>query len=371
METNTHRQIPEQPLISVVMPVYNVERYLAESIASIRAQTYSRFEFIIVDDGSNDGSARILREFAAQDARIQPIFAQHGGGPHAANIGVGLARGELISRMDADDVALPQRFAAQLAWMRQTGVDVCGSWVKQFGDQNNLIWFPETHQAICCELFFRVGLLHPTVIFRADILKAHLYDEQTHHDDYEMWTRLAPLYQLGNIPQVLLKHRNHSKQSHVVDTAAFRADFRTFLRKYLDVTYPDATEEDYFTFVSMAEKKPFSDLATLKQAGEWLTRLAQTPDTMLRKRMAGRWRAACQRSSHLGIGCYRLYHQIAPQFGELADQRSPLALWFSCALRLRSGSRLYLALASVKRRIVNLRAAASNSGQRPWLDPEH
>src|SRR5262245_55079183 len=103
--------VPAQPLISVVMPVYNAERYVADAIASILAQTYAQFEFIIVDDGSTDGSAAIVRAFAARDARVRPLFLTHYSIGRARNAGIALTQGGLIAHMDADDIALPERLA--------------------------------------------------------------------------------------------------------------------------------------------------------------------------------------------------------------------------------------------------------------------
>lgn len=338
-----------RPLISVVMPVYDAERYVAEAIQSILAQTYPHLEFIIVDDGSADGSAGIVREFAARDTRIQPLFLPHQGQAFALNAGVALARGEFIAHLDNDDIALPERFAIQLDWMRQTGVDVCGGLLKRFGDQEGVLWFPETHKSICHELLFRIGLHHGTSLVRAEIAKAHAFNVEALHVDYEMLTRLATRYRLGNVPQVLLKHRCHPRQAHVVYNSEFRADINKFRQPYFRALFPDATPEDYAALARVAEKQAFSDLAELERAGRWLVRLAQTPDNFLPQRMTERWHATCRRSAFLGLGCYRLHQQLASQFG--VPKQSTLKLCLACALRLRSDSSLCVARAWVKQRM--------------------
>ena len=189
--------VPAQPLISVVMPVYDGERYLAEAIRSILNQTYRHFEFIVVDDGSTDGSAAIVRDFAARDARIRSFFLAHGGQACALNAGIAAAQGELIALMEQDDIALPERFTIQLDWMRRTGVDICGGCLKSFGDADTLWWFPETHKAIRHELLFGSGFHLGSALLRVEIAKSHPYDEQAVACDYEMWTRLAPHYRMG------------------------------------------------------------------------------------------------------------------------------------------------------------------------------
>jgi len=343
--------LPDRPLISVVMPVYNAGHYVADAITSILAQTYSPLEVIVVvDGGSTDRSWEVVSAFTARDARIRPLLLPHCRIGRARNEGIALARGELIAHMDADDIALPERLAIQLDWMRRTGVDICGSCVKRFGDEDGLLWFPESHEAICHELLFRIGLLQPSVLLRAEIPKAHPYDEQLVMDDYELWTRLAPLYRMGNVQQVLLKERCHPRQNHVVQAAACLADIRKARRPYFHTLFPEATAEDYAAFAPAVDKESLANLAELERAGMWLLRLAQTPDRFLRQRMARRWWAACLRSAHLGPACYRLYRQVAPQFG-VAPDKEAFILWGACAMRLRSGSKPEAALRWLKKRL--------------------
>ncbi len=335
------RDLPDNPLISVVLPVYNREHYVADAIQSILAQTYAPLEVIVVvDEGSTDGSARIVREFAARDARIRPFFLSHGSQWRARNAGVALAKGEYIAHMDDDDVALPDRLAAQLDWMRRTDVEICGGNIKKFGAENGLMWFPETHRAICHELLFRIALFLPTALIRADIARAHPYDESLIYSDYAMLTQIAHRYRLGNLPQIVLKSRYHSQQIHVIHRHAFQDEQRRYSRLYFQTLFPDATPDDVRSCMHVTDGEPLTCLADLERAGTWLVRLAQTPDRFLRRQMANRWYAACRRSAHLGLACHRIYRQIAPQFELALDRRADPKLWLVCALRLRAGSRL-------------------------------
>src|SRR4051812_10668575 len=105
------------PLISVVMPVYNCQRYLASAIGSILTQSYADFEFVIVDDGSTDRSREIIEGFAKKDSRVKLISRPNTGIVGALNDGVAAARGKYIARMDADDISMPERFQKQLDYM--------------------------------------------------------------------------------------------------------------------------------------------------------------------------------------------------------------------------------------------------------------
>lgn len=304
--------------ISVVMPVYNCVDYVAEAIRSIQAQTWRDLEFIIVDDGSTDGTRELLSDFARQDARIRLFFLDHGGGPRAANFGIQQASGDYIARMDADDIALPQRLETQRCWMEASQLDLCGSLAATIGDRQDIFWFPEDHEAIARELFFRVGLLHPTVMMRAAVLRANRYDESAEHDDYELWTRLAARYRMRNIQQVLLQHRCHDQQAHVARSRRFRLDKQKFRFRYFYERFPKTPLTDYLALARISDAEPMTSLAELRLAGEWLVDLAQYPDERLRRRMARRWRETCERSATLGDECQAVYRTYLARF-EVAD----------------------------------------------------
>ena len=276
------------------MPVYNAEPYLAECIRSIQSQTHSHFEFIIVDDGSTDASQRIVEDFSGRDSRIQPVFLSHGGQSRALNAGVDLARGDFIAHMDNDDIALPHRLKVQLAWMLDRNVDLCGGWLKKFGDQDGFIWFPETHEAICSELLFRIAVHHGTSLVRRETAKAHPFEEHVFHTDYEMLTRLAPCCTLSNIPQILLKHRCHSRQANVVYRSAFIDDLRNYRRRHFFNMFPEAMEADHAAVARVAEKIVVYIARGVGASGRLVGAAgAGAGYGYLRQRMARRWLEAC------------------------------------------------------------------------------
>jgi len=328
----------DNPLISVVMPVYNAEPYLHEAIESILAQSYSNFEFIIVDDCSIDASVSIIRKYSRQDVRIRALYLPHQGAGAAANAGIAAAKGAYIARMDADDIALPERFATQLAWMQHTEADICGSCIKTFGAESRLMWFPETHEAIRVEMLFRCALMQPTVMLRADIARKHPYTESLYFEDYELWTRLAPKYRMGNVPQVLLKYRTHHSQRHIVNAIAVRNELRTYCKTYYRTLFPDATNADERLVADIVCMESLKSLTELTKAGELLTGLAEVNDQFLRKRMAERWMATCRRSAILGLGAYKVYQDKAAGFGGAPVTPATIWLAFACLFRLGYGS---------------------------------
>ena len=128
------------PAISVILPVYNAEAYVREAVESILAQSFTDFELIIINDGSTDGSGAILRELAVRDTRIVLIERPNGGLVSALNDGIESARAELIARMDADDVAMPERFALQHArMMEDPELAVLGSFIRIMDKTGNIM----------------------------------------------------------------------------------------------------------------------------------------------------------------------------------------------------------------------------------------
>lgn len=203
------------PLISVAMPVYNCERYLAVAIDSILGQTFTDFEFIIIDDGSTDNSLTVLRQYEKIDARIRLIARENRNLATTLNDIIDLAHGKWIARMDQDDIALPQRFARQLEQLASTGADICGTWVQFFGTSDRrVLQHPESDEALKLELLFGAPFAHPTVMMRTELVKALRYDKAWEKcEDYDLWERAARAgWIMTNVPEVLLMYRQHAAQ---------------------------------------------------------------------------------------------------------------------------------------------------------------
>jgi glycosyltransferase involved in cell wall biosynthesis len=212
------------PLLSVILPVHNCRRYLAAAIASIVRQSHRDFEFIIVDDGSTDGSAAVIDRAAAADPRIRVIRRPNTGIVGALNDGLAAAQGEFIARMDGDDLAEPARFAAQLAYLSAHPecvavgsavwfVDSAGAVVDRYAP-------PPGHAAIEAELLRGNGgaLIHPALMLRrAAVTAAGGYRrEYDRAEDLDLFLRLARHGRLANLPVVLLRYRLHLGSTNFV-----------------------------------------------------------------------------------------------------------------------------------------------------------
>jgi glycosyltransferase involved in cell wall biosynthesis len=195
------------------MSVYNSEKYLEEAIESILAQTYTNFEFIIINDGSTDGSLNIIQEYMKNDKRIVLITRENKGLPYSLNEGIEKAKGKYIARMDADDISLPTRFEEQVKFMEENqDIGVCGTWAEVFGDnrKNELLRHPTIHEELKVRLLFSVCFAHPTVMIRKIILDKYnlKYNiEYVNAQDYELWSRVSAVTKLANISKILLRYR--------------------------------------------------------------------------------------------------------------------------------------------------------------------
>ena len=203
------------PLISVAMPVYNGEEYLAEAIESILAQSFTNFELIIIDDGSTDNSLKVLRAYEKRDKRIRLIARENRNLATTLNDIIDLAVGKWIARMDQDDIALPERFEKQLAWLDATGADIGGSWVQFFGTSDKrILKHAQSDEAIKVELLFGSAFAHPSVMMKTELIKKLRYDKAWEKcEDYDLWERAARAgWKMTNIPEMLLLYRLHQTQ---------------------------------------------------------------------------------------------------------------------------------------------------------------
>jgi glycosyltransferase involved in cell wall biosynthesis len=290
-------------LVSIVMPVIDAEAWLDEAIESVLTQSYRNLELIIVDDGSLDASREVAAAAAERDPRIRLLALQRDpaltSAARAANAGIAIARGAWIGRLDADDICLPHRIERQLAFLKASGLDGCGGLAEAFGGEARTYWFPESHEGIERELVFRVGILHPTLLTTAELMRRVPYREEASFEDYEWTVRaVAEGARFGNLQEILLRHRVHQGQANRRRRALFVGDMRRYRFKHVMRMFPGTRPADYQPLAWLAEEAKL-ERAELEVAGRWLIRLADLPDTKLREKMALRWRLACDQA---GLG---------------------------------------------------------------------
>lgn len=269
------------PIVTVLMSVYNGEKYLRKAIDSILNQTFTDFEFLIIDDGSTDTTTwHILSEYAAQDARVFLIRNEKNIGlAKSLNKGLAVARGKYIARMDADDISLPDRFSTQIEIMETNRVDVCGTAVQIIDSDSNIIGIIGPKEIVDSDLPASIldestCLLHPTVIMtRSALEEVGGYKPYIRYaQDFDLWARM---FLAGKkaivIPIPLVQYRQHPSQI----STALREDQAHYvsivIKEYISSLLSNrATEHvsslvDFFLFSNPhSVKKRISDI-TLSQ----------------------------------------------------------------------------------------------------------
>jgi glycosyltransferase involved in cell wall biosynthesis len=209
------------PAVTVLMPVRNGEPFVRDAIASILAQTWTGYEFVIVDDGSTDGTPGAIASFA--DPRIRVITNRSPEGlPRALNRGLAAARAPLVARHDGDDLAHPARLETQITFLRNNPeVVLLGTQVRVVDERGRRRhaagWHKGlTHDAIRFQSMFDNPFIHSSVLFRRDVVRDELggYDPSfVSAEDFDLWSRVAERYPVRNLPQRLVDFRMHASST--------------------------------------------------------------------------------------------------------------------------------------------------------------
>lgn len=237
------------PKLSVIMPVYNAERYLAAAIDSILNQTYTDFEFIIIDDCSTDKSHKILLDYVAKDMRIR-VFRNEINLklPKTLNFGISQAHGKYIARMDADDVSLSDRLMKQVMFMESNlEVAMCGTWYAVY--DKDFIKELYVRKLPCSSNMIKIFLQllynpfgHNTVMIRRNIFDQlhYLENMSDNAEDYELWLQIVNYgYTVVNLPETLVMYRVYDEsasQTHVKNIDNY---IQCIHKKYLQQLFGD------------------------------------------------------------------------------------------------------------------------------------
>jgi glycosyltransferase involved in cell wall biosynthesis len=269
------------PQVSVLMPVYNGERYLREAVESIVAQTFTNFEFIIIDDGSTDTTGAILDSF--DDPRIvRSKNEENIGLARSLNKGLTMARGEYIARMDADDISLPERLARQVAFLdAHPEVGVLGSVVQVIdgdGNKSDTLWLPTEHGVLRWSLCFGGPIAHPTVMMRREVVErvGGYNPNMVTAQDYDLWRRLSGVTRLSNLQDVLLSLRKHEASMRKIHLAEHRRNRIRISRLMMSEILGEDVPSDV---VQHLWSKEFESADDVHQAARLIYRLYQASIT--------------------------------------------------------------------------------------------
>lgn len=271
----------ESPKVTVVIPVYNREKYIGDAIDSILAQTFTHFELIVIDDGSTDRTQEVVQSY--RDLRIRLVCNETNEGiPRTRNTGIRLARGEYLAFLDSDDRAYPERLAKQVAFLdSHPNYAAVGAWTEWMDEEGRYLKRakrkPVLPDEIAAQRLFQQGIKNSASMARTAVLRNYGHQEQFDvSEDFDLWARIAAKNRLANLPEVLVRHRMHrgrvtlEKAHRIKDTllAIYASQLST-----LGVAFTDIDLERHFLLRSMRKLKFTPDLVYVEWAEAWLLRL--------------------------------------------------------------------------------------------------
>ena len=203
------------PFVSVLLCVYNGETYVNAAIDSILTQTYTNFEFIIVNDGSKDGTPEILEEVAKRDPRVRVVHQKNSGLTRALNTGLALCRGQWIARQDDDDISLPQRLEKQVQYVTaHENVGLLGTACDVIDMDGNILPMQEVplftaHHELCRELQCRNPFVHTSIMYKRELIQniGGYREDYPAAEDYECWLRMSNITQMSQLSEKLVQRR--------------------------------------------------------------------------------------------------------------------------------------------------------------------
>jgi len=270
------------PKISVILPVFNAQSYLRESIDSILSQSFQDFELIIINDGSTDQSLSIMKSYT--DPRIRIIHQANAGLPISLNRGIAIAQGQYLARQDADDISLPERFSKQVAYLdANPQCALLGTWA-QILVENALtersLSHPHLNGDIQLKLPFFNCFVHSSVMIRKSILKnSGVYPEDPEKfppEDYDLWLRIARNAEVANLPEMLLHYREvpSSISRTKLEIMQNRAELMSLLE--IQSILPKSIDADALKGLIKAMTSQRTDINRSQEIlqHEWLTKIA-------------------------------------------------------------------------------------------------
>lgn len=229
--------IPGAPLVSVLMPCFNVSAYLKLCIDSILNQSYTNFELVIIDDGSKDSTVEIIKSYT--DKRIRLLINKENRGiSHTLNKGIKTVKGKYIARMDADDIMSRDRLAFQVDFLeKNTSYGMVGAWHEVIDSDGMVIKRLQRateSQHLKLQLYFNNPFIHSAITMRTELVKQFKYDPKFELcEDYDLWTRIAAVTEVANVPHYLLQYRIHNKNVSVSNPNLLKQNVLNLLSREL------------------------------------------------------------------------------------------------------------------------------------------
>lgn len=306
--------------LTVLMPVYNGGPYLKEAIDSILAQSFTDFEFLIIDDGSTDDSVSIIKSYSDKRIRLEKNL-ENLKLIRTLNYGVSIAKGAYIARFDCDDTCPPDRLKIQMDFLEMNKeIGLCGTWFDRFGAGTGNIKKPVSFSEIKAHLLFDTSFCHASIVAKKQLLENNPYDlTMLHTEDYDLFSRCAKVACMENVPQYLYNVRitNHST------TGALTTDERKVPRMAIQqreienlCTPTDAQKEIHYKIAHPYMYRTTLTIDELKLAEDWLLHLINLnkeikyfDQKILLDLFNLKWFQLCFSASKLGIPAFDFWRK--------------------------------------------------------------
>jgi glycosyltransferase involved in cell wall biosynthesis len=333
-------------LATVLMPTYNAEKYLRESIESILNQNYQDFQFLIINDGSTDRSLEIIQSY--QDARIKLVNHEKNLGLIVSlNNAIELIDSQYIARMDADDISHPQRLEIQLNFMQKNAnVDICGCWIETFGEntKNKIHKLKPKNAQIKCKLLFDVPVIHATSIMKTQFLKQNIFNYDLcypHSEDFDLWERISQKATFANISEPLYKVRYHPQKVSVLNNAIQLENQQKITLRQLQKLgiSPTPNEMQIHHEVVNVPEEPIT-VNYLKRVNDWLCKIQQAnqakkiyPEPEMTETLAEIWYKVSSGYTKLGLGFWKIFKNSPLSEYHQYSLWQKVKFWIKCLLK--------------------------------------
>lgn len=293
------------------MPVYNRENYIEISVKSILKQTFTDFEFIIVNDGSTDSTGKILKKF--NDKRIVQIINNRNRGiVYSRNKGLSIAKGKYIGMFDSDDIAYPEKFEIQIKFLEKNpDFGMAGSWVKHLNENGKILktkWkLKAKNQFIPAIMLFRNYFVQSTVVIRKKAIPSENYSQGFDIvEDSKMWFDVSLNYKVANIQKYLLFYRVHSGGISNKLTGKYLENSKKLYRYILNKLEINPTEKELELHFLIKNQEKINSADKLKAVEKWLLKIKNNNEKLkiynpkiLKKVIINRWIKSCYKAKSL------------------------------------------------------------------------
>jgi len=305
------------------MPVYNAGHYLHEAIDSILKQSFTDFEFVIVNDGSTDKSEEIIKSYG--DPRIKLVNNPANLGLIASlNVGLEICSGKYIVRMDQDDISMPDRIELQIRFMEANPeVGLLGSWFEDFGEniESKVVRYSADDTEIRIRHLYQTHISHPTAVLRSSVVRDHhirFDSEFVHGEDYNCWVSMSAYCKLSNYPAVLVRKRDHPRNITNSFSSTMHATCTRVKKKQFEAMGAPVNQEEADLYTRFADPEWQFSESEMHKLEALLTRIesanAQSgfiPAKAYSEYLASKWFHLCIHNKNLGHTGWKWFNKPA------------------------------------------------------------